>query len=123
MHQTSRETYGYPRVHAELRSQAVHCSRKRVARLMRQAGLVTCMQRLWERSRRGRTTSHGHQADNRLARQFWSEQPNQRWVSDITMIPTAEGFLHVAAIMDLNLPRFSGVLVKVLYDTEKLGDN
>lgn len=99
IHRQSRATYGYPRVHEELKAQDQPYNRKRIARLMRQAGIVTCMQRLWEKSLRGRTFEHTE--DNKLARQFWAEAPNQRWVSDITLIPTAEGFLYVAVVMDL----------------------
>lgn len=99
IHEVSRETYGSPRVYAELRAHDEVYNHKRIERLMRQAGLKTCMKRLWEQSQRGRTFDHIDH--NILARQFWADRPNQRWVSDITLIPTGEGFLYVAAILDL----------------------
>jgi putative transposase len=94
----SRQTYGYRKVHAQL-AKKVFCSRNRVARLMR----LDCL-----RSRRRRrycltTQSRHHRpvAPNLLARQFTATAPNQKWVSDITYIPTDEGWLYLAAIMDL----------------------
>jgi transposase InsO family protein len=99
IHRKSRETYGYPRVHAELRRQGIVCGRHRVARLMRCAGLRTRMQRLWERSARGRTFEHIEV--DKLQRQFYAVAPNQRWVSDYTYIPTREGWLYLAVVMDL----------------------
>lgn len=99
IHQAKRETYGYPRMHRELIARGVVCGKHRVARLMRQAGIQAKMVRLWQRSRRGRTFDHIEA--NKLKRQFTAAQPNRRWVSDITLIPTAEGWLHVSAVMDL----------------------
>jgi putative transposase len=57
------------------------------------------MQRLWERSEQGRRFEHIQ--ENRLQRQFFAEQPNRRWVMDITQIPTGQGWLYLAAVMDL----------------------
>ena len=95
----SRGTYGYRRVHAEVKKQ-MRCSRNRVARLMGQAGL---------RSRRRRryrvTTKSEHKrpvAENRLARSFSSKAPNEKWVSDITYIWTEEGWLYLSALLDLH---------------------
>lgn len=99
IHAESDETYGSPRVQEELHSQGRRHGRNRIARLMRQAGLKTRVQVLRERSRRGRTFEHIE--TNKLQRQFWAVKPNQRWVSDITHIPTAEGWLYLAVIMDL----------------------
>jgi transposase InsO family protein len=94
----SRQRYGYRKVHAQL-VKKVLCSRNRVARLMRLAGL---------RSRRRRryrlTTQSRHRrsvAPNLLARQFTATAPNQKWVTDITYIPTDEGWLYLSAIVDL----------------------
>ena len=85
-HATSRRTYGSPRVHAELRAHGVRCGRKRVARLMRQAGL-----RGKRRHRRRPTTTdsrHGYPAaPNMLARQFSVRAisgPDRVWAADIT---------------------------------------
>lgn len=99
IHEANDQTYGVPRMHVELRARGRRHGRNRIARLMREAGLKTRVQVLRERSRRGRTFEHVE--SNKLHRQFWAVQPNQRWVSDITHIPTAEGWLYLAAIMDL----------------------
>ena len=102
----SRHTYGSPRVHADLRAQDVRCSRKRVARLMRQAKLVARTRR-----RTPRTTDSRHAlgiAPNVLDRQFQVEQPNQVWVSDITYLPTTEGWLYLAVVLDLYARRVVG---------------
>lgn len=106
IHQQSRETYGYPRVHAELQAAGESCGRHRVARLMRLAGLKTRQKRLWERSGRGRTFEHIEA--HRLQRNFAAVEPDKKWVSDITQFPTAEGWLYLAAVMDLYSRRIVG---------------
>jgi transposase InsO family protein len=99
IHAQSRRTYGSPRVHAELRAQGYGYNRKRVARLMHEHGLRAKM------SKRYRVTTmsnHGLPvAPNHLGREFWAERPNEKWVSDITYIPTTEGWLYLSAVMDL----------------------
>jgi putative transposase len=100
VHGRSRQVYGSPRVHAELAAQGVRCTRNTVAKLMRQAGLRSKMRRRFV----VRTTDsrHGHPlAENLLDRQFTWALPNQAWVADITCIPTAEGWLYLAAVLDL----------------------
>jgi putative transposase len=97
---SSRETYGSPRVHAALRSKGILCSEKRVARLMRQNGLISVRRRKF----RPQTTDSNHEhpiAENLLARDFTASAPNQRWVGDITYLWTAQGWLYVAVIIDL----------------------
>lgn len=96
----SRRTYGSPRVTAALRQRGMVCNRKRVARLMRQHGLVA----KHRRHRRVTTTDSRHGlpvAPNHLNRQFWAERPNQKWMVDITYIPTAEGWLYLALVLDV----------------------
>lgn len=99
IHEISRETYGSPRVHAELAAQGVRVSRKRVARLMREAGLQGVSRRKWFK-----TTVRD--ADRRPARdlverRFTAEGPNQLWVADITYVPTWSGFLYLAVVLDV----------------------
>jgi putative transposase len=80
----SRQTYGSPRIHAALRSKGVSCSRRRVARLMREKELVWCWRR---KNRKVVTTDSTHNqpvAPNRLDRGFTSLAANQKWVGDIT---------------------------------------
>lgn len=102
----SRQTYGSPRVHAELQAQGVRCARKRVARLMRQTQLCARARR-----RRVRTTDSRHTepvAPNLLARSFQAEAPNRVWVADITYLPTREGWLYLAVVLDLFARRVVG---------------
>jgi putative transposase len=95
----SRQRYGSPRVHAELADRGCRTSRKRVARLMRARGLAA------RRRRRCRVTTHSRHpfplAPNVLARQFDRPQPDRAWVTDITYIPTGEGWLYLAVLLDL----------------------
>ncbi len=100
IHQRSRETYGYPRVHAELRALGIHCDRKRVARLMRKDGLRGCM--------RGRRRKHTTRQDplavpapDLVERNFTATVLDQLWTADITYLPTDEGFLYLAFILDV----------------------
>ena len=99
VHAQSRATDGAPRVHAELAACGVRVGRKRVARLMRAAGLAGCRRR-----RRGvRTTGAdpaATPAPNLVARDFHPPALNRLWVGDITSIPTDEGWLYLAALLD-----------------------
>ncbi len=102
----SRQTYGSPRVHAELRAQGVRCGRKRVARLMRHAQL-----RARRRRRIVRTTDSRHDqpiAPNVLARSFAVDAPNRVWLADITYLPMREGWLYLAVVLDLYAWRVVG---------------
>ena len=102
----SRRTYGAPRVHAELRALGTRCARKRVARLMRAAGLVGC-----HRRRRTRTTvaDPGHApAPNLVARDFTAPAPDRLWLGDITYVATREGWLYLAVLLDAHSRRVVG---------------
>ena len=106
IHQRSRQTYGSPRVHAELRSLGVRCGRRRVARLMRVASLRGCM-----RGRKRRTTRRDPRATpapDLLRRDFVAGEPNKIWLADITYVPTQEGFLYLAFIRDTHSRRIVG---------------
>ena len=97
-HELSRKTYGSPRVHADLQAQGP-VSRKRVARLMQQAGI-----RGKSRRRYKGTTNSDHKmpvAPNLLDRKFEAERPNQRWVADTTELATPGGKLYLAVVIDL----------------------
>ena len=99
IHTASRQRYGSPRVHAELRARGQGVSRKRVARLMRHRGLAA------RRRRRVRVTTDSRYpfpvAANVLARRFAAPAPDVVWVTDITYIPTGEGWLYLAVLLDL----------------------
>ncbi len=106
VHQRSRETYGYPRVHAELRALDVRCGRRRVARLMREAGLRGCM-----RGRRRCTTRPGERAapaPDLVRRKFSASTPDRIWLADITYVKTDEGFLYLAFLLDAHSRRVVG---------------
>lgn len=100
IHHRSRGTYGYPRVHAELKALGVRCSRGRVARLMRKSGLRGCM-----RGRRRRHTTRQDPlaipAPDLVKRNFAATAPNRLWTADITYLHTHEGFLYLAFILDV----------------------
>jgi putative transposase len=99
VHASSRETYGSPRVHAELRAGGERHGRKRIARLMREAGLVGTSRR-----RNGPITTRrdkeARPAPDLVDRRFSAPGPNRLWVADITFISTAAGFLYLAVVLD-----------------------
>jgi putative transposase len=106
IHAESRGRYGSPRIHAELRERGQRTGRKRVARLMRTAGL-----RARERRRFRCTTDSRHGMAikaNLLARRFAVPAPNSGWVTDITYLWTWEGWLYLAVILDLFSRRVVG---------------
>jgi putative transposase len=106
IHQTSRATYGAPRVHAELAAAGTHCARKRVARLMRQAGLVGCHRRRFVKTTR--RDSAAEPAPDLVERTFAASAPDQLWVADITYVPTWEGFLYLVVVLDVFSRRVIG---------------
>jgi len=106
-HARSQRTYGSPRVHADLLAQGERCSRKRVARLMRQAGLQARPRRRFQ-PKTTQVDPRLPMAPNRLQRPFQAGQPNQTWLSDITYIATAEGWLYLAVVLDLYSRRVVG---------------
>jgi putative transposase len=106
IHRASRRCYGSPRVHAELRARGQGTSRKRVARLMRTAGLAARHRRAFRVTTQSR---HTHPvAPNRLARQFTASVPDRVWVTDITYLATVEGWLYLAVVLDLFSRRVVG---------------
>jgi putative transposase len=99
IHDDSRQTYGSPRVHAQLRREGMEVSEGRVAGLMRKAGLQGRVRRRFRV-----TTDSRHQrpvAPNRLQRAFQAESSDTVWCADITYVPTAGGWVYLAAIIDL----------------------
>jgi len=99
-YQVSRGTYGSPRIHAVLQKQGVKCGRKRVARLMR-LHKITGRKRQKRRPVTTQRDPAAIPAPNLLNQEFCALAPNQKWVSDITDIETAEGWLYLASILDL----------------------
>jgi putative transposase len=117
IHTESRRTYGAPRVHAELRlAKGINVGRKRVARLMRQLGLVGA-----HRRRRPHTTIHGEVSSpipDLVGRDFSADRPDKLWVADITYIRTDEGFLYLAVVLDACTRRIVGWAMRRTLETE-----
>ena len=116
IHAWSRGTYGVPRIHAQLRAEGVRVGRNRVARLMKEAGLQGISRR-----KRVFTTRRDHSAcpaPNLVDRRFEADRPNQLWVADITYIPTSEGFLYLAAVIDVWSRKVVGWSMKDYLRTE-----
>ena len=107
IHQQSRQTYGSPRIQVELAENGVNCGHKRVARLMRDEELFAKQSRQFKVT----TTDSAHSypvAPNLLDQDFNASQPNKKWLTDITYIPPAEGWLYLAVVMDLYSRRIVG---------------
>lgn len=98
IHAASHGTYGAPRVHAELQARGTAVACKRVARLMREAGLRGASRRRFPATTRPEP-SH-RPAHDLVGRDFRAAGPNRLWVADITHVPTAAGFLFLAVVLD-----------------------
>jgi putative transposase len=94
-----RQVYGSPRIHAVLKARGVHCSRKRVGRLMQQLGLSAGHKRSPQPTTK--SDPHARFAPHHLNRELTAEQPNSKWVTDTKAVATAEGWLYLAVIVDL----------------------
>jgi putative transposase len=106
IHAGSRQTYGAPRVHAELKAEGSAIGRKRVARLMRAAALAGASRR--RRMITTRRTPEEQPAHDLVRRNFTAEGPNQLWVADVTYVPTMAGFLFLAVVLDVWSRRIVG---------------
>jgi transposase InsO family protein len=116
IHTQSRQTYGSPRILQELRKQGSRHGRNRIARLMREAGLAGRQKGRY----RLQTTDSRHDepiAPNRLATAHKATAPNQIWVTDITYIETHEGWLYLAAVLDLYSRKIVGWAMSERIDT------
>jgi putative transposase len=106
IHAASQETYGAPRIHAELVDDGIRVGRKRVERLMKAAGIAGVSRR-----KRPRTTFRDERvrpACDLVDRNFHADEPNRLWVADITYIPTWAGFLYLAVVLDAFSRRIVG---------------
>ena len=115
IHRASRQTYGSPRMTDELHARGYGCNEKRVARLMRQAGIRPKTVRKFRV-----TTDSGHgypAAPNVVNREFRADRPNQVWLTDITYVWTAEGWLYLAAVLDVYSRRIVGHAVSRRIDS------
>jgi len=102
----SKGTYGMPRIRAALAMQGVHVGGKRIARLMRNAGIRGVSRRRWvvttQREERSRP------APDLVQRHFHADRPNLLWVADATYVPTVAGFLYLAVVLDVFSRRIVG---------------
>jgi len=116
IHAVSRGTYGAPRVHAELRAEGRAVGKKRIARLMRVAGIAGVSRR------RGVITTRrdreARPAPDLVDRNFTADRPNQLWVADITYVPTVAGFLYLAVVLDAFSRRIVGWAMETHLRTE-----
>jgi putative transposase len=111
-----RGAYGSPRVHRELRSHGIRVGKKRIERLMRDNGLEGRQKRRFVHTTDSR---HEHPiAPNVLERQFDVDQANQAWVGDVTYIPTAQGWLYLAVLLDLFSRRVVGWATSAINDRD-----
>jgi putative transposase len=99
VHHKSRQTYGSPRIHIELKRQGIICSQKRIAQLMKNNAIVANRKRKFIY-----TTDSKHTlpvAENKLDQHFEASNTNEKWVTDITYVPTKQGWLYLAIVLDL----------------------
>lgn len=106
IHAASRDSYGPPRIHAELADSGTHVGRERVERLMKAVGLAGVSRR-----RSARTTIRDERvrpSADLVDRNFYADGPNMLWVADITCVPTWAGFLYLAVVLDAFSQRIVG---------------
>jgi putative transposase len=120
-HRASDEIYGAPRIHADLREfDGIRVGRKRVARLMRAAGLAGVSRR-----KGARTTiadPRATAAADLVRRRFCAEEPNRIWTADITYVPTWQGFVYLAVVLDVFSRRIVGWAMAEHMRTELVTD-
>jgi len=115
--EAKRQTYGYPRIWAELRAEGLLISRKRVARLMQELALKSKKPKPFKPKTTISDPSHPV-APNHLARNFEAKAPNQKWLVDITYVATKEGWLYVAGVLDLYSRKIVGLAMDSHMRTE-----
>jgi putative transposase len=116
VHAIHRRTYGRPRLHRAMRAEGFRLSEKRVARLMRAAGIQAVGRRAYRV-----TTNSAHTwpvAPNQLQRHFAPGLPDQRWATDITALPTQAGWCYLAIVLDVGSRRVVGWAMRSSLDTE-----
>jgi len=111
IHQNSYETYGSPRIHAELLAMGESCSRQRVARLMKAEKIMAKMSKRFKKT----TQQSGKPyfvGDDLIQQNFTADEPNEAWVSDISYILTQQGWVYCAIILDLFSRRIVGLAIE-----------
>lgn len=120
IHLQSRRLYGSPKVHAELRKGGERVGRNTVARLMQKHGICSKVSQRYVVTTESKGTRKP--AGNLLDRQFKAERPNQKWVSDVTFIPTREGWLFLSTVLDLYSRKIIGWSMSERNTTELITD-
>jgi len=116
IHKQSKEIYGSPRIHAELKKQGEKCSRKRVRKIMNKYSIQAKTQKKWKPM--GQTTKDlSKVAPNLLNQNFTAAAENEVWVTDITYIRTSEGWLYLSAVLDLYSRKIVGLSMGRHIDT------
>jgi putative transposase len=115
IHAASRETYGAPRIHAELRTEGAHIAKKRVARLMRELGLEGAYRRKYRRTTIADQSAAA--APDLVRRDFHATRPDQLWVADITYVRTWQGWLYLALVIDCHSRAIVGYAMAEHYKT------
>ena len=116
-HETSRKTYGSPRIQKVLERKGVLCGKNRVARLMRMHGIAAKKRHKWHPTTTQRKPGVVP-APNWLNQEFTAVAPNRKWVSDFTYIDTAEGWLYLATVLDLFSRKVVGWAMSEWMDTD-----
>ena len=106
VHRDNDQTYGSPRIYHALLKLGWKCSKNRVARLMQRNGIQAKQERRFKSTTRRKKTHPV--APNLLKRNFVAQRPDQKWLSDISYIPTQEGWLYLAAVLDMYTRRIVG---------------
>ncbi len=120
IHTFSRETYGEPRIHAELRDEGWRVNHKRVRRLMRLDGLQGATRRKkWRTTKRAKDA---RPAPDLVERDFSVDGPDRLWVADITYVPTSSGFLYLSVVVDAWSRRVVGWSMKTHLRTDLVLD-
>jgi putative transposase len=120
IHERSRATYGVPRIHAELAAREKRVGRKRVARLMRRAGLEGASRR--KRAGTTKRDRDARPAPDLVERDFSASGPDRLWVADITYVPTWAGFLYLSVVLDAWSRRIVGWAMATHLRTELVLD-
>ena len=118
IHEESKSRYGYPRVHKVLKSNNIICGINKAAKIMRENNLQAKAKKKYKATT---DSNHNNQVyENILDRKFSADKPNQAWVSDITFVPTREGWLYLCIILDLYSRKIIGYSTSNRIDTQLL---
>jgi len=99
IYENNRELYGSPRIHSELKDLGFNCGKNRVAKIMKSNGIISKIKKKYRY--KSKISNDLHIKENIINRAFNASEPNKLWVSDITYIPTKEGWLYLCIILDL----------------------